>query len=46
MDYEIFNEDCLSGMSKLADGSVDAIICDRESLARRKFQARKKDFPK
>lgn len=28
MDYEIFNEDCLNGMSKLADGSVDAIICD------------------
>ena len=28
MSYEIFNEDCLSGMSKLADGSVDAIICD------------------
>lgn len=28
MSYQIFNEDCLSGMSKLADGSVDAIIAD------------------
>lgn len=27
-DYEIFNEDCISGMSRLADGSVDAVICD------------------
>ena len=24
----IYNEDCLEGMKKLADGSVDAIICD------------------
>lgn len=28
MSFEIFNEDCISGMSKLADGSVDSIICD------------------
>lgn len=27
-DYQIFNEDCISGMSKLETGSVDAIICD------------------
>ena len=27
-DYQIFNEDCISGMSKLADGSIDAIIAD------------------
>ena len=26
--YKIFNEDCITGMKKLADGSVDAIICD------------------
>ena len=25
---EIYNEDCLIGMSKLADHSVDCIICD------------------
>ena len=24
----IYNEDCLEGMKKIADGSVDAIICD------------------
>ena len=28
MEYEIFNEDCISGMTRLADGSVDCIICD------------------
>lgn len=28
MDYQIFNEDCITGMNKIADGSVDAIICD------------------
>lgn len=28
-DYQIFNEDCISGMSKLEAGSVDAIICDK-----------------
>ena len=28
MDYQIYNEDCINGMSKIADGSVDAIICD------------------
>ena len=27
-DYQIFNEDCISGMSKIDAGSVDAIICD------------------
>ena len=27
-DYEIYNEDCISGMKRLAAGSVDAIICD------------------
>lgn len=26
--YKIYNEDCLEGMNRLADGSVDAIICD------------------
>ena len=26
--YQIYNEDCLTGMKKLADGSIDAIICD------------------
>ena len=25
---EIYNEDCLKGMKKIADGAVDAIICD------------------
>lgn len=28
MNYEIYNENCLTGMKKIADGSVDAIICD------------------
>ena len=28
MGYEIYNEDCLEGMKRIADGSVDAIICD------------------
>lgn len=28
MDYQIYNEDCITGMKRLADGSVDAIICD------------------
>ena len=28
VNYEIYQEDCLSGMRRLADGSVDAIICD------------------
>lgn len=26
--YQIYNEDCLTGMKRLADGSIDAIICD------------------
>lgn len=26
--YQIYNEDCLEGMKKIPDGSVDAIICD------------------
>ena len=26
--YQIYNEECLSGMSRLSDGSIDAIICD------------------
>lgn len=25
---EIYNEDCLIGMSRIADGTIDAIICD------------------
>lgn len=25
---ELYNEDCLEGMKKIPDGSVDAIICD------------------
>lgn len=28
MDFQIFNEDCISGMSKLADNSVDMILTD------------------
>lgn len=28
VDYEIYNEDCLQGMSRIADGTVDCIICD------------------
>ncbi len=28
MDYELYNEDCITGMDRLPDGSVDAIICD------------------
>ena len=28
MSYEIFNENCLSGMKKIADGSVDMILDD------------------
>ena len=28
MDYQIYNEDCINGMSKLADGSVDMILTD------------------
>ena len=28
MDYEIYNEDCIEGMKRIADGSIDAIICD------------------
>ena len=26
--YQIYNEDCLTGMAKIPDGTVDAIICD------------------
>lgn len=26
--YEIYNEDCLTGMQRIPDGTVDAIICD------------------
>ena len=25
---KIYNEDCLQGMKKIPDGSVDAVICD------------------
>lgn len=28
MSYQLFNEDCLQGMERIPDGSVDAIICD------------------
>ena len=28
MNYKIFNEDCLEGMKKIADGSVDMILTD------------------
>ncbi len=28
MAYDIYNEDCLEGMKRLPDNSVDAIICD------------------
>lgn len=28
MDYEIYNEDCLEGMKRLADNSVDCIVTD------------------
>lgn len=26
--YQIYNEDCLTGMARIPDGTVDAIICD------------------
>ena len=26
--YEIYNEDCMQGMKRIADGSIDCIICD------------------
>lgn len=26
--FEIYNEDCLTGMKRISDGTVDAIICD------------------
>ena len=25
---EIYNEDCLEGMKRIADRSVDAVVCD------------------
>ena len=25
---KIYNEDCLIGMKKIADGSIDMILCD------------------
>jgi site-specific DNA-methyltransferase (adenine-specific) len=25
---EIFNEDCLTGMSRIPDGTIDMILCD------------------
>ena len=28
MGYEIYNEDCLEGMKKIADGSVDLVLTD------------------
>lgn len=28
VEYEIYNEDCLQGMKRIADGTVDCIICD------------------
>lgn len=28
MNYQLFNEDCLEGMKKIADGSVDCILTD------------------
>lgn len=28
MNYEIFNEDCLEGMKKISDGSVDLVLTD------------------
>ena len=28
MSYEIYNEDCLEGMKRIPDGTVDAVICD------------------
>jgi site-specific DNA-methyltransferase (adenine-specific) len=28
MKVEIYNEDCLTGMNRIADGSVDMILCD------------------
>lgn len=27
-EIEIYNEDCLSGMSRLEAGSVDLVLCD------------------
>ena len=28
MEYKIFNEDCLEGMKRIPDGSIDCIIDD------------------
>lgn len=28
MVNKIYNEDCLEGMKRIADGSVDMILCD------------------
>lgn len=25
---QLYNEDCLEGMKRIPDGSIDAIICD------------------
>ena len=27
-ENKIYNEDCLEGMKKIADGSIDMILCD------------------
>ena len=29
---KIYNEDCLEGMKRIPDGSVDCIVCDRHSF--------------
>lgn len=28
MNYEIYNEDCLEGMKRIPDGSIDMILSD------------------
>ena len=28
MDWEIYNEDCITGMKRIPDGTIDCIICD------------------
>lgn len=38
MNYEIYNEDCLEGMKKIAGGSVDCILTDLTSAEAERTQ--------
>ncbi len=43
---EIYNEDCLEGMKRIADGSVDAVVCDLPyGMLNRKNQYARWDRP-